>query len=206
MKANDLPETKQPYVPDERTRRIATVLDSMDDLVQQMSAGHTAEFLEIGITMPQAKTLHLVAAVGEIRMSVLAGRLGVTLSTVSGLIDRLVDAGLVDRHDDPADRRQVLIVLTPDGASLLERFRELGRRQMSDLLDGLADRDLVTVSNATAILARVARQMSRRGSTQSDEPPTRAADRPSSGHATRPTANPVADSAGATHPAERNRS
>ena len=200
-----MPETKQPDVPDERTRRIATVLDSMDDLVQQMSAGHTAEFLEIGITMPQAKTLHLVAAVGEIRMSVLAGRLGVTLSTVSGLVDRLVDAGLVDRHDDPADRRQVLIVLTADGASLLERFRELGRRQMSDLLGGLADRDLVTVSNATAILARVARQMSRHAAA-GDEPPTRAADRPSSGHATRPSANPVADSAGSTHPAERNRS
>ena len=77
--------------------------------------------------MPQAKTLHLVAAEGRIRMSVLATRLGVTLSTVSGLVERLVEAGCVVRHDDPVDRRQVVVTLTPEGDALIERFRDLNR-------------------------------------------------------------------------------
>lgn len=189
MKANDLPETKQPYRPDERTRRIAAVLDAMDELVQQMSEGHTSEFLEIGITMPQAKTLYLVATVGDIRMSALATRLGVTLSTVSGLVDRLVDAGLVSRHDDPADRRQVVVAITSEGASLLERFRELNRRQLGDLIGGLTDRDLVTVAHATTILARAAERLAHRRSTTGAEPPTG------------PPARPPASAA---HRAERN--
>jgi DNA-binding MarR family transcriptional regulator len=154
VEANDLPETKHPYLPADRTSRIAGILDSIDDLVQHMSDGHTDAFLEIGITMPQAKMLYLVAADGGVRMSVLASRLGVTLSTVSGLVDRLVDGGLVDRHDDPADRRQVVVAVTAEGARLLERFRELNRRQMGDLLGTLADRDLATVSQAIGILAR----------------------------------------------------
>ncbi len=202
MKANDLPETKQPYQPDERTRRIAAVLDAMDELVQRMSEGHTVEFLEIGITMPQAKTLYLVATDGEIRMSVLATRLGVTLSTVSGLVDRLVDAGLVSRHDDPADRRQVVVAITPEGASLLERFRELNRRQLGDLIGGLADRDLVTVEHATTILARAAERLSRERSTASAERPTGPAVR----HPTRPPSDRVADPASAAPRTERNRS
>ena len=197
-----MPETKQPYQPDERTRRIAAVLDAMDELVQRMSEGHTVEFLEIGITMPQAKTLYLVATDGEIRMSVLATRLGVTLSTVSGLVDRLVDAGLVSRHDDPADRRQVVVAITPEGASLLERFRELNRRQLGDLIGGLADRDLVTVEHATTILARAAERLSRERSTASAERPTGPAVR----HPTRPPSDRVAHPASAAPRTERNRS
>ena len=160
MEANVLPETKQPYTADERTRRIATVLDAMDELAHRMAGGHTDEFLEIDITMPQAKTLFLVATEGQIRMSVLAARLAVTLSTVSGLVDRLVDAGLVSRHDDPADRRQVVVAITSEGAGILERFRDLNRRQLTDLLSSVTDRDLETVSRATTILARAAEQMS----------------------------------------------
>jgi DNA-binding MarR family transcriptional regulator len=206
VKANDLPETKQPYQPDDRTRRIAAVLDAMDELVQQMSEGHTAEFLEIGITMPQAKTLYLVATVNEIRMSVLATRLGVTLSTVSGLVDRLADAGFVSRHDDPADRRQVVVAITSEGARLLERFRELSRRQLGDLIGGLTDRDLVTVSHATTILARAAERLSRQRTTTGAEHSTDPAARPPAKRARSAPDARQNTPASAAHPAERNRS
>ena len=42
-------------------------------------------------------------------MSDLVARLGVSLSTVSGLVDRVVDHGLATRREDPADRRQVVV-------------------------------------------------------------------------------------------------
>ena len=49
---------------------------------------HAPEFLEIAVTMPQAKLLYLLGASGEMHMSELVARLGVSLSTVSGLVDR----------------------------------------------------------------------------------------------------------------------
>ena len=52
---------------------------------------------------------------GELHMSELVARLGVSLSTVSGLVDRVVDHGLATRREDPVDRRQVVVGLTDRG-------------------------------------------------------------------------------------------
>ena len=65
-------------------------------------------------------------------MSDLVARLGVSLSTVSGLVDRIVDQGLATRRDDPADRRQVVVALTEQGTAFLDRFRDLNAVQMRD--------------------------------------------------------------------------
>ena len=46
-------------------------------------------------------------------------------SSVSRVVDQLVDADLVDRRPDPDDRRQVLVSLTPAGAELIDRFEAL---------------------------------------------------------------------------------
>lgn len=87
-----MPETKEPYpATDERRGRIGRVIDATDELMHGLSEGHTSDFLDIDVTMPQAKSLYLIAVGGDLRMSSLAARLGVTLSTVSGLVDRLVE-------------------------------------------------------------------------------------------------------------------
>jgi DNA-binding MarR family transcriptional regulator len=89
-------------------------------------------------------------------MSTLVQRLGVSLSTVSGLVDKVVDHGLATRREDPADRRQVLVGLTPEGAAFIDRFRELNARQMRELLEALEDGELEQVRLALGHLARAA--------------------------------------------------
>ena len=84
--------------------------------MHQLAGGHAPEFLEIAVTMPQAKLLYLLSALGDLHMSDLVTRLGVSLSTVSGLVDRIVESGLAARHEDAADRRQVVVGLTATGA------------------------------------------------------------------------------------------
>jgi MarR family transcriptional regulator, organic hydroperoxide resistance regulator len=122
--------------------------------MHRMASSHAPEFLEIAITMPQAKLLYLLGAAGDLHMSELTTRLGVSLSTVSGLVDRVVEAGLASRHDDPADRRQVVVALTPAGAAFIDRFRELNARQMRDLLDLLDDQELEGARATLAALTR----------------------------------------------------
>jgi DNA-binding MarR family transcriptional regulator len=122
--------------------------------MQRLAGGHAPEFLEIDITMPQAKLLYLLGAGADLHMSELVAQLGVSLSTVSGLVDRLVDHGLATRRDDPADRRQVLVGLTPAGAGFIDRFRELNTRQMRDLLAVLDDVELAHTRHALAALDR----------------------------------------------------
>ncbi len=124
--------------------------------MHRMADSHAPEFLEIAITMPQAKLLYLLGAAGDLHMSELVARLGVSLSTVSGLVDRIVEAGLASRRDDPSDRRQVVVGLTPAGAGLIDRFRELNARQMRGLLDLLDDDELTGALSTLAALARAA--------------------------------------------------
>ncbi len=131
-------------------------------LMQRLAAGHEPEFLEIDITMPQAKILYLLGASGELHMSDIVHRLGVSLSTVSGLVDRVVDHGLATRRDDPADRRQVVVALTPAGHEFIDRFRELNARQLRALLAVLDDDDLALVRDGLAALDRGASRLATR--------------------------------------------
>jgi len=102
--------------------------------------------------MPQAKLLYLLGAAGELHMSDLVARLGTSPATVSGLVDRLVDHGLAARRDDPTDRRQVLVELTPAGVDFLGRFRELNTRQLLELIEVLDDDGISLVRAALEAL------------------------------------------------------
>ena len=127
--------------------------------MHQLAGGHAPEFLEIAVTMSQAKLLYLVSALGDLHMSDLVVRLGVSLSTVSGHVDRVVEAGLATRRDDPVDRRQVVVGLTPAGKAFIDGFRELNARQMRELLALLADDELAELHRSLAALSRAAQRL-----------------------------------------------
>ena len=140
----------------DRSAVIDEVIAGYEVLMHGLAGGHAPEFLEIAITMPQAKLLYLLGAAGDLHMSELGSRLGVSLSTVSGLVDRVVDHGLVHRREDPADRRQVVVGLTPAGAAFIDRFRELSAAHMRELLVLLDDEELDSVRRALTALGRAA--------------------------------------------------
>jgi len=142
-----------------RTQVIDDVIAGYETLMQRLAGGHAPEFLEIDVTMPQAKLLYLLGASGDLHMSELVHRLGVSLSTVSGLVDRIVDHGFATRREDLVDRRQVVVGLTPAGTQFIDRFRELNARQMRDLLAVLDDRTLDLVRDALAALDGAAAQL-----------------------------------------------
>lgn len=130
---------------------LVRVFDRMRELTAQV---HVPAFLSLDVTMQQAKALHLVQCAPGIRMSALASRLGVGLSTVSGNVDRLAEMGLVARHDDPADRRQVVITLTDKGQEIVERFQDLGSQLMRDLLVSLERDELEGLQRGVTGLVR----------------------------------------------------
>lgn len=127
-----------------------------DELIASVASGHAPEFLTLDVTMAQMKALYLVAARGSLHMSALADLLGVTLSTGSGLVDRLVDQGLLERRHDELDRRHVMVRLTPSGTDLLERMRELSSRRVRSMLGALDDADLAALGRVlTSFITQV---------------------------------------------------
>jgi DNA-binding MarR family transcriptional regulator len=100
-------------------------------------AGSTAE-----LTRTQFLVLSAVQAGEKIPMGVLATSLKKSLPTLTGLVDRLIDCGYLARYHDDADRRLVLVGLSPKGRALLRHFEEEIGRAWGKILSELPEEEL----------------------------------------------------------------
>ncbi len=114
--------------------------------------GLTAE-----LTRTQFLVLSAVQAGGRAPMGALATSLKKSLPTVTGLVDRLIDCGYLRRFHDSADRRRVLVGLSPKGEALLRRLEEAIGRAWGKILSDLPKDELEVFSRIVArLLGRLA--------------------------------------------------
>jgi DNA-binding MarR family transcriptional regulator len=71
--------------------------------------------VEATVTLPQLRTLVVLASLATTNLATLAEAMGVHASNATRACDRLVALGLVDRRDNPEDRRNVTLTLTDSG-------------------------------------------------------------------------------------------
>ena len=109
-----------------------------------------------GLSLTAAATLLTLRRSGPCRLTDLAVAEGVSQPSMTALVGRLADSGLVQRRTDPGDRRSVLLALTPAGADLLDRRREARAQRLAGPLDGLPDDDVRAITDALPALARLA--------------------------------------------------
>ncbi len=74
---------------------------------------------------------------GPSTMTHLADKLGVSLPNVTGLVDRMVEHGLVERGRDSDDRRVVTVSTTAAGRAQVEEIDLVRRRALAELLSRL---------------------------------------------------------------------
>jgi len=79
---------------------------------------------------------------GPMSPSELSERLIVTRATVTGVLDSLERRGFVRRAANPADRRSLLVAITPAGLDVLQELRMIVHRNEKAWLSGLSDREL----------------------------------------------------------------
>jgi DNA-binding MarR family transcriptional regulator len=136
---------------DERTDLTQRVLDLQSFMFRSVRPAR--EWLEVDLTMPQLKVLFILYAEDGASMGRLASALGVTLSTVTGIVDRLVEHAMVQRQEDPQDRRLVVCRLTPQGFTTVERLYQAGRLRLGNVLADLALDELRTLAAGMEALA-----------------------------------------------------
>jgi DNA-binding MarR family transcriptional regulator len=78
---------------------------------------------------------------GPVTQRVLADALKVTPRAVTGLVDALVDGGLVTREQHPTDRRATLVTFTPDGTRLIDQLKRDHRALALALFDSMSSRE-----------------------------------------------------------------
>jgi len=119
------------------------------------SARSLAEVAE-DVTLPQYRTLVVLAHQGPRRLADLAEALAVSPSTATRMCDRLVKKRLVHRSRDELDRREVNLTVTGAGRALVERVIERRRQQVHALLQHIpASRRSTLVESLTTLAAAV---------------------------------------------------
>jgi DNA-binding MarR family transcriptional regulator len=92
-------------------------------LMARQRSGRSQEVVELDVPIGQLKTLFMLWIAGKPQtMGQIAQALGVSLGSVTGLVDGLVERDLVHRDEDPADRRQKFARLTPKAQARLRRM------------------------------------------------------------------------------------
>jgi len=107
------------------------------------------------LTYNQYKTLLTIADRGECSLGDLARELEVAMSSASQMVDRLVGEGLIERRQDAANRRQVVIRLTPEGRTLIARLQQNIIDGYRKVLDRMSEQEQEELVRAFETIARL---------------------------------------------------
>ena len=144
---------------DARAAQIERLLQESGQVFRCLHSGQSQAWLSVDLTMPQLKALVHVVQGAHTTSSQVARALGVTLPTVTGIVDRLCEQGLVVRQEDPEDRRITRVVATPQAQELVRRLLRYRDERLTSLLASLDRDQLATVARAFEYLAEAAVRM-----------------------------------------------
>lgn len=82
---------------------------------------------------------------GALTMGELSRQLALTTGGITRLVDRLTDAGLVERRPSPSDRRVQFTAITRAGETALREALDHHTEALRTTFDGFSDRDLATL-------------------------------------------------------------
>ncbi|HUY25696.1 MAG TPA: MarR family transcriptional regulator, partial [Candidatus Saccharimonadales bacterium] len=124
-----------------------TGLGTLDPTVRELLAN---------TTFRQHEVLRLVSVRGPLAMHELAQLLGVSRSSATEVVDRLVAHGLLERRQDPIDRRAVQVALTERAQGLAAQVRRALEPGFATLVSVLDDGELATLVGLLEKLAKPA--------------------------------------------------
>ncbi len=115
-----------------------------------------SELFDATLTMQQLKLMVVLHRDGPTSSHALADELAVSTPTVSGMVDRLADRGMLTRSTDARDRRVRLVALTDEGDRMVASVHEAGWRIGRDVMERMQLADLQALAQGVQALARAA--------------------------------------------------
>lgn len=136
-------------------------------VVRELDTERLREWERSHLTLPQLRVLFQVRRTPGITTGELAKRLGVTVSTTSGLVIKLADRSLLQRTSVAEDRRQALLYLTDEAQVLVSEISEAWRPFLASVADELGP----AIELTTATLEGLAAAAERVRATEVDDTP-----------------------------------
>jgi DNA-binding MarR family transcriptional regulator len=138
---------------------LSDVVREWSEVYMHRSARDFKRFMhETGLSFSQINVLMRLYHGGKSGVSEIGVQLGVTNAAASQAIDRLVNLNLIERTEDPVDRRAKLLVLTPKGRELIDRGIAIRSGWIEGLTDAFTVEQQGMIISALTLLTEAARQ------------------------------------------------
>jgi len=143
----------------ERARLIEQIMRTQEHIFELLQEDRARAWLQVDLTIQQIKVVFLAVREGSLTAGKISRELGVGFSTVTGLVDRLVEHGLVDRGEDPQDRRATRVTPTGAARELVQRLYAYRRDTMLRLLDHVPTAKLLELDQGLSSVEAAAREL-----------------------------------------------
>lgn len=148
-----------------RTSETATDARLLSDVVSGMRralrTSMRTDFPWETLPMAQVEILQRLDEEPGLRLNEVAARQRLAKNTVSTVVQRMVDAGLLSRSVDQADRRAVHLSLTSLGRNVLDGWKEAHESRLQEALHMLAPGDQRAIARSLPSLAKLVDELMR---------------------------------------------
>jgi DNA-binding MarR family transcriptional regulator len=139
-----------------REELIAQIIESQRRMNRVMRERTLDSWVKLNLTIPQLKSLFYISRHVRVNPSGLASGIHVTPANVTGIVERLVEQGLLTRTPDSGDRRISWLTVTDKGTRLSNELREGRAQEMRRTLDKLTEEELAIVAHGFELVAAAA--------------------------------------------------
>lgn len=126
----------------ERSDDVGIILDTLRSIVRELRLASREAEQRVGVHGAQLHALRRLADSPATSLTELADRTHTDISSVSVVVSRLVEQGLVARKSADDDRRRLSLGLTARGRALLRRAPETGTSRLLRAAANLTDREV----------------------------------------------------------------
>jgi len=131
----------------------------MDVFMHRSMRGWNQFAKSTGLSMPQFSILMQLHHKGPCGMSEISERFDVSAAAASQLVDKLVQAGYIERTEDPHDRRAKLLKLSASGARLVDDGIQERYRWLDDLTSKISAADQTKINEALTLLTDAVKRL-----------------------------------------------
>jgi len=144
-------------VKDERIDEYAEELGELIPTIARAIPGEASpevvrQAFDVDVSTPELFVLSYLPAQKEPNMSEIGRALSIDFSTLTRLVDKLVDKSLVERRSDPHDRRMVKVRLAERGKEIILRVEKEKKRRIVSILRQLSDEEIESLLKIMRII------------------------------------------------------
>lgn len=136
------------------------VLRNIKQVQTELKKKVHGHFKNLELTAPQGMTLFTLSHHGSLKISEISEKMGLSNSTISGIVDRLEAQSLVERVRSKEDRRVVYVSLTKETKEMLSKHEDVMDQWVGEALAYASEEELNQILEGLEILNRLLNRVS----------------------------------------------